>query len=92
MVKSELIKAIAESVTVPEKDVEIVVNTLISKVQEGLKNDGELTLRGLGTFKVSQKQERPGRNSKTGENPIITARKVITFKASVNLKNYLNQK
>lgn len=92
MVKSELIKAIAESVTVPEKDVEIVVNTLISKVQEGLKNDGELTLRGLGTFKVSQKQERPGRNPKTGENAIITARKVITFKASVNLKNYLNQK
>lgn len=91
MIKSELIKAIAESVTVSEKDVEIVVNTLILKVQEGLKNDGDLTLRGLGTFKVSQKQERPGRNPKTGEDVTISARSVVTFKASVNLKNYLNQ-
>ena len=92
MVKSELIKAIAESVTVPQKDVEIVVNTLISKVQEALKNDGEVTLRGLGAFKVSQKQERPGRNPKTGEDAIITARKVVIFKCSTVLKNHLNQK
>lgn len=90
MIKSELIKAIAESVTVPQKDVEIVVNTLISKVQEALKNDGEVTLRGLGTFKVSQKQERPGRNPKTGEDVTISARSVVTFKASTTLKEAIN--
>lgn len=90
MVKSELIKAIAESVTVPQKDVEIVVNTLISKVQEALKNDGEVTLRGLGAFKVSQKRERPGRNPKTGEDVIISARSVVTFKASTVLKEAIN--
>lgn len=90
MVKSELIKAIVESVTVSEKDVEIVVNTLISKVQEGLKNDGEVTLRGLGAFKVSQKQERPGRNPKTGEDVTISARSVVTFKAGTVLKEVIN--
>lgn len=92
MIKSELIAAIGENLAVPKETITDVVNAAIKEIVNALNTEGEVTLRGLGTFKVSQKQERPGRNPKTGEDAVITARKVVIFKCSTVLKNYLNQK
>lgn len=91
MIKSELIAAIGENLAVPKETITDVVNAAINQITIALANGDKVTLRGLGSFSVSDKAERMGRNPKTGENAIITARKVITFKASVSLKNYLNQ-
>ena len=91
MVKSELIKAIQSSVCVSTQTAKEVIDEAINQITIALRNGDEVTLRGLGSFSVSDKAERMGRNPKTGENAIITARKVITFKASVGFKNYLNQ-
>ena len=91
MVKSELIKAIQSSVCVSTETAKEVIDEAINQITIALSNGDKVTLRGLGSFSVSDKAERMGRNPKTGENAIITARKVITFKASVSLKNYLNQ-
>lgn len=91
MVKSELIKAIQSSVCVSTETAKEVIDEAINQITIALSNGDKVTLRGLGSFSVSDKAERMGRNPKTGENAIITAHKVITFKASVSLKNYLNQ-
>ena len=49
-------------------------------------------LRGLGSFSITNKTERMGRNPKTGEDAVIAARKVVKFTCSTVLKNHLNQK
>lgn len=90
MVKSELIKAIRSKIKASPELVEDVVNTTISEIALALKNEGEVTLRGLGSFKTIQKEERQGRNPKTGEPAIISARKVVSFKAGALLTDTIN--
>lgn len=92
MVKSELIKAIQSSVCVSTEIAKEVIDEAINQITIALGNGDEVTLRGLGSFSVSDKAERMGRNPKTGEDVIITARKVVIFKCSTVLKNHLNQK
>lgn len=90
MTKSELIKAIQSSVCVSTENAKEVIDEAINQITIALANNDKVTLRGLGTFKVSQKQERPGRNPKTGEDVTISARSVVTFKASTTLKEAIN--
>ncbi len=90
MVKSELIKAIQCSVCVPTETAKKVIDEVINQITIALSNGDEVTLRGLGSFHISDKAERMGRNPKTGEDAIITARKVVIFKASTTLKEAIN--
>jgi len=92
MTKSELIKAIQSSVCVSTETAKEVIDEAINQITIALANNDEVNLRGLGSFSVSDKAERMGRNPKTGEDAIITARKVVIFKCSTVLKNHLNQK
>lgn len=92
MVKSELIKAIQCSVCVSTETAKKVIDEAIYQITIALSNGDEVTLRGLGSFSITNKAERMGRNPKTGEDAVITARKVVTFKCSTVLKNHLNQK
>ena len=90
MVKSELIKAIQSSVCVSTENAKEVIDEAINQITIALSNGDEVTLRGLGSFRISDKAERMGRNPKTGEDAIITARKVVIFKASTTLKEAIN--
>lgn len=92
MTKSELIKAIQSSVCVSTETAKEVIDEAINQITIALGNGDEVTLRGLGSFSVSDKAERMGRNPKTGEDAVITARKVVKFTCSTVLKNHLNQK
>jgi len=92
MIKIELVDAIATEVNVNKVAVKAVLVELFKQIEKALVTEGEVTLRGLGSFSVSDKAERMGRNPKTGEDAVITARKVVTFKCSTVLKNHLNQK
>jgi integration host factor subunit alpha len=92
MTKSELIKAIQSSVCVSTKTAKEVIDEAINQITIALANNDEVNLRGLGSFSVTDKAERIGRNPKTGEDAVITARKVVKFTCSRVLKNHLNQK
>ncbi len=63
-----------------------LVEAVIEEIVSVLVIAEDVNLRGFGKFTVRQKSERPGRNPKTGVAAPIAARRVITFKASVNLK------
>jgi len=62
------------------------VDAVIEEIISALAIGEGVSLRGFGKFAVRQKSERPGRNPKTGISAPISARKVVTFKASVHLK------
>ena len=87
MNKTEFVAAIAEKAEISKKDADKAVAALIETVTETLKAGGEIQLVGFGTFKVSERAERPGRNPKTKEAIVIPASKVPAFKAGAALKN-----
>ena len=90
MNKKEFIATIAEKVELSKKDTEKVVNAFTEVVKEELKKDGKIQLVGFGTFEVSERSEREGRNPATGEKLIIPACKVPKFKAGKALKDAVN--
>ena len=63
-----------------------LTNQFFDQIIETLKTGEEIKLSSFGNFIVREKSPRPGRNPKTGEEVIISARKVVTFKAGPKLK------
>lgn len=92
MVKSELIKAVSARTGLTQTDSESAINAVITEIGEALFGGQKVELRGLGSFSITNKAERMGRNPKTGEDAVIPARKVVKFTCSTVLKNHLNQK
>jgi len=68
-----------------------VVNDIIDIIIEGLISDKKVKIHNFGTFKLSSKKSRVGRNPKTKEEYNISSRNVITFKASKILLKYINK-
>ena len=69
-----------------------VVNDIIDIIIEGLILDKKVKIHNFGTFKLSSKKSRVGRNPKTKEEYNISSRNVIKFKASKLLLKYINEK
>ena len=90
MNRAELIAAVAESANMTKKDTEAVLKAFTDVVTEELKNGGKVQLVGFGTFEVSERTAREGRNPKTGETMTIAASKAPKFKAGKALKDAIN--
>lgn len=91
MNKSELIEAIAFKTEMTKKDVDKVVSSLVEVVTEALVDGERVSLKGLGNFEVRTRNERTGRNPRTGETITIKASKAPAFKPSSALKNAINK-
>ena len=90
MNKSELINHIATSAGLTKAQATAALQAFETSVIDTLANGGEVTLIGFGTFKVTDRAARTGRNPKTGEELQISASKVPTFKAGKALKEAVN--
>ena len=81
MNKTELIAAVAEKAELSKKDAEKAVKAFTDAVSEELVKGGKVQLVGFGTFEVSERAAREGRNPKTGKTMTIEASKTPKFKA-----------
>ena len=90
MNKTELITAIAENAEISKKDAEKAVKAFIDVVADELKKGEKVQLVGFGTFEVSTRAAREGRNPQTGETMKIAACKAPKFKAGKALKDAVN--
>ena len=90
MNKTELIAAVAEKAKLSKKDAEKAVKALTEAVAEELKKGGKVQLVGFGTFEVSERAAREGRNPQTGAAMKIAASKMPKFKAGKALKDMIN--
>ena len=90
MNKVELSAAIANETGLSKKDSEAVVKAFVDVVTEELKKGGKVQLVGFGTFEVSERAAREGRNPQTGESMKIEASKAPKFKAGKALKDAVN--
>jgi DNA-binding protein HU-beta len=87
MTKAELIAQVAAEAQVRKVDAEKAINSLIRIVSESLKAQGRLALAGFGTFMVTERKAREGRNPQTGSPIKIPATKVVKFKPGKQLKD-----
>ncbi len=87
MTKAELIAQVAGEAQLRKVDAEKAINSLIRTVSGTLKKEGRLALAGFGTFVVSQRKAREGRNPQTGKPIKIPATRVVKFKPGKQLKD-----
>ena len=92
MNKTELVAAVAEQADISKKDAEKVLKAFVDVVTEEMKKGEKVQLVGFGTFEVSERAAREGRNPHTGETMKIEASKAPKFKAGKALKDLVNDK
>lgn len=90
MNKAELVSAMAARSDLSKKDCETALNSFIESVEETLENGDKVILVGFGTFEVRERSERKGRNPRTGEEMVIPASNVPSFKAGKKFKDRVN--
>ena len=90
MNKTEFIAAVAEKAEISKKDSEKALKAFVYVVAEQLKAGDKVQLVGFGTFEVSERAAREGRNPQTGETMTIAACKAPKFKAGKALKDAIN--
>jgi len=91
MNKTELVAAVAEQAGLSKKDAEAALKAFTDVVAAELKNGGKVQMVGFGTFEVTERAARDGRNPRTGESMPIAASKAPKFKAGKALKDMVNE-
>ncbi|EEP27864.1 DNA-binding protein HU [Shuttleworthella satelles DSM 14600] len=91
MNKTELVAAIAEQADLSKKDAEAALKAFTDVVSKSLKKGEKIQLVGFGTFEVSKRSARTGRNPQTGKTMKIAASKAPKFKAGKALKDAVNK-
>lgn len=90
MTKKELVEKVAESTNLTKKETEKALNAFFETVTEAIKKGDKVQLVGFGTFEVSERAERQGRNPRTGETMTVAACKVPKFKPGKAFKDAVN--
>ena len=90
MKKVELVEAVAEKAGLTKADATRAIDATFASITEALADGDKIALVGFGTFGVSKRAAREGRNPRTGETVQIAARNAVTFKPGSALKDAVN--
>jgi nucleoid DNA-binding protein len=90
LTKAEIVSKISEGVGLTRIETEAVVNGFIAVINEALKNGQEVEIRGLGSFRIIERQPRIARNPKTGGKIQLPKRRVPQFRPSKDLRKAVN--
>lgn len=90
MNKGDLVEKIAAATGLTKKDCEATLNAFVDTIQGALKGGEKVAIAGFGTFDVSNRKARTGRNPQTGEEIKIAASKTPKFKAGKSFKDMMN--
>lgn len=91
MKKSEMIEALANETGLTKADAEKMFNATFNLFKDELAKGNKVSVAGFGTFKISERKAREGRNPSTGETIQIAASKAVSFKAGTELKSKVNE-
>ena len=90
MNKGDLVSKVAESANLSKAQATAAVNTVFNSIAESLKGGDKATLVGFGTFSVSKRNARTGRNPQTGATIQIPAKNIVKFKPGKELTEAVN--
>jgi len=93
MTKAELVDRTVEQIgpQITKRDAARVVDAFLEAVKEAVAEGNHIEIRGFGTFKTRQRNPRPARNPRTGEEVQVDARSVLVFKVSKELRAMVEQ-
>ncbi len=91
LTKNDIVEKIHEEGFTKKKSVDII-ESLLEIIKGTLEKGDDVLISGFGKFCVKNKQQRRGRNPATGDELMLRARKVVTFKCSGKLRNKINGK
>jgi integration host factor subunit alpha len=86
LTKAELAEALFEELGLNKREAKEFVDMFFEDIRERLEAGAEVKLSGFGNFELRSKNQRPGRNPKTGEEIPISARRVVTFRPGQKLR------
>ena len=86
LTKADLAENLFENVGLSKRDAKDTVEVFFGEIRKALECGEQVKLSGFGNFDLRDKNERPGRNPKTGEDIPISARRVVTFRPGQKLK------
>jgi len=86
LTKADLASALFDEVGLNKREAKEFVDAWFETIREALENGDHVKLSGFGNFQLRDKNQRPGRNPKTGEEIPISARRVVTFKPGQKLR------
>ena len=87
LTKAELADLLFEKVGLNKREARELVDSFFEDLRSALATGEQIKLSGFGNFDLRDKNQRPGRNPKTGEEIPITARRVVTFRPGQKLKS-----
>lgn len=91
MKKVELVEAVAEKANLKKADAARAIDAMVEVITKALAKGDKIPMVGFGTFAVSKRNARTGRNPQTGAEVKIPARKAVVFKAGTALKEAVNK-
>jgi integration host factor subunit alpha len=91
MTKADIVEIIFEKVGLSKKEAQDIIDLIFDTVKQAFHEGESVKIAGFGTFTVRKKAERRGRNPQTGQELMITPRRVLTFKASNQLKDIVEK-
>ncbi len=86
LTKADIAEHISQEIGLNKREAKEIVEVFFEEIRSSLDSAERVKLSGFGNFDLRDKNERPGRNPKTGEEIPITARRVVTFRAGQKLK------
>ncbi|GLS84762.1 integration host factor subunit alpha [Paraferrimonas haliotis] len=87
LTKAEMAEHLFETLGLNKRASKEIVEAFFEEIRASLENGEQVKLSGFGNFDLRDKNERPGRNPKTGEDIPISARRVVTFRPGQKLKS-----
>ena len=91
MTKVDIVEKIHTTIGLSKKESLEMLESVLSIMKSTLEDGEKIKIHGFGNFEVRQKRDRIGRNPQTGEAVTIEARRVLTFKPSITLKQAVNK-
>tara|TARA_B100000963_G_scaffold289385_1_gene258864 strand:+ start:1457 stop:1753 length:297 start_codon:yes stop_codon:yes gene_type:complete len=92
LTKKDIVNSIYMQLGFSKKILDVILEDILDIIVKSLKSNKKVKISNFGTFEVRHKKERKGRNPKTKEIKIISARNVVLFKPSKDFKEFINQK
>lgn len=86
LTKAELAEALFDELGLNKREAKEFVDLFFEQIRQRLESGEEVKLSGFGNFELRMKNQRPGRNPKTGEEIPISARRVVTFRPGQKLR------
>ena len=90
--KADIINSIYNNLDLQKQESTIIFESLLEIIKHTLESGEDVLISGFGKFCVKDKKDRKGRNPQTGNDLILDARRVVTFKCSRTLRENLNKK